>query len=133
MTFLRKIDNFLGIDWQLITVLLFIALIMSISFESLAVDINGEDLSGDMETIGSLFKTADAITFGWVSPFAAGIFVIIASVGLVRSHFMLFATCMLAAMLILLVPKIVGEIKKKGGESVLTSEYVEYVRSADHV
>ena len=89
----------------------------------MGIEINGDDLSSDLETVGSLFKTADTITFGWVSPFASGIFGIIACIGLVRSHFVLFITCLIAAILILLVPKIVGEIKKKGGDSILKSIY----------
>ena len=124
MRFLRKIYNILREDWLLTLSILFCILVFLVGFGALAVEINGDDLSSDLETVGSLFKTADTITFGWISPFAAGIFGIIACIGLVRSHFMLFITCLVAAILILLVPKIVGEIKKKGGDSIFESVYI---------
>ena len=133
MPFLRKVNEFIESEWHLVLVLLFISFVMSVSVDALAVDITGEDLSGDMETVGSIFKTADTIAFGWIAPLAAGIFGIIASIGLVRSQFMIFITCMVAALIILLVPKIVGEIKRKGGESVLSSEYSAEVRVIKNV
>lgn len=85
-----------------------------------AVDIPGSDFSGDLETLGSITKTSDKIAFGWVRPFAAGIFLIIGCVGLVRSHFLLLILGFSAALIILLTPKIVKEISKKGGDSILS-------------
>jgi hypothetical protein len=85
-----------------------------------AVDIPGSDFSGDLETLGSIAQTTDHIAFGWIRPFAAGIFLIIGCVGLVRSHVLLLILGFGAALLILLTPKIVKEIGKKGGESILS-------------
>lgn len=85
-----------------------------------AVDIPGSDFSGDLETLGSIAQTSDKIAFGWIRPFAAGIFLVIGCVGLVRSHFLLLVLGFGAAVIILLTPKIVKEINKKGGESILS-------------
>lgn len=133
MSFLSRINDKLRINWSLISSIFLFIFVCCIGFSALGIEINGDDLSSDLETVGSLFKTADTITFGWVSPFAAGIFGIIACIGLVRSHFMLFITCLVAAILILLVPKIVGEIKKKGGDSIFESLYEHQEMDVDHV
>jgi hypothetical protein len=86
-----------------------------------AVDIPGQDFSRELETLGSIAQTGDTIAFGWVRPFAAGVFLIIGCFGLVRSHFLLLVLGFGAAVIILLTPKIVKEISKKGGSSVLSS------------
>lgn len=86
-----------------------------------AVDIPGQDFSRELETLGSIAQTGDTIAFGWIRPFAAGVFLVIGCVGLVRSHFLLLALGFGAAVIILLTPKIVKEISKKGGSSVLSS------------
>lgn len=104
-------------------IFLLILLVWSVLVFSLkvhAVDIPGSDFSGDLETLGSITKTSDKIAFGWVRPFAAGIFLIIGCVGLVRSHFLLLILGFSAALIILLTPKIVKEISKKGGDSILS-------------
>lgn len=85
-----------------------------------AVDIPGSDFSGELDTLGSITKTTDKITFGWIRPFAAGVFLIIGCVGLVRSHFLLLVLGFGAALIILLTPKIVKEIGVKGGDSILS-------------
>lgn len=95
-------------------------LILAFTIRAHAVDIPGSDFSGDLETLGSITKTSDKIAFGWIRPFAAGIFLIIGCVGLVRSHFLLLVLGFGATLIILLTPKIVKEISKKGGDSILS-------------
>jgi hypothetical protein len=97
-----------------------VMLVLSYVATASAVDIPGSDFSGDLETLGSIAQTTDKIAFGWIRPFAAGIFLIIGCVGLVRSHVLLLILGFGAALLILLTPKIVKEIGKKGGESILS-------------
>ena len=110
---LRRDEKFL-----FITVIILCAIFMGLKAH--AVDIPGSDFSGDLETLGSITKTTDKITFGWIRPFAAGIFLIIGCVGLVRSHFLLLVLGFGAALIILLTPKIVKEISEKGGNSILS-------------
>lgn len=122
MKILRKILKIF--NWDLMTLLLLLAFVLFLSSKASAINISGEDISGDMETVGSLFKTADTMTFGWASPLIAGIFIIIGCVGLIRSNFMVFFLCFTAAILILLVPKIVSELRRKGGDSVINANAV---------
>lgn len=104
--------------------LLFLSIIVLgfilVAFRAHAVDIPGSDFSGELDTLGSITKTTDKITFGWIRPFAAGVFLIIGCVGLVRSHFLLLVLGFGAALIILLTPKIVKEIGVKGGDSILS-------------
>ena len=111
-------------DWFFYIIILLLA-ILFLSTKSWAVDLPGEDFSGDLDTLGSIAQTTDTIAFGWIRPFAAGVFLIIGCVGLVRSHFLLLAMGFGAALLILLTPKIVKEIRKKGGDSVLSMIHVQ--------
>jgi hypothetical protein len=104
---------------------LFFVILILLSFLLLAsgaqaVDIPGQDFSRDLETLGSIAQTGDTIAFGWIRPFCAGVFLIIGCIGLVRSNFMLLATGFGAAVVILLVPKIIKEISKKGGSSIFS-------------
>lgn len=105
---------------KLFFLILVVWLILVMSIKAHAVDIPGSDFSGDLETLGSITKTSDKIAFGWIRPFAAGIFLIIGCVGLIRSHFLLLILGFGAALIILLTPKIVKEISKKGGDSILS-------------
>ena len=105
---------------KILFVILFAWGLMLLAFKAHAVDIPGSDFSGDLETLGSITKTSDKIAFGWIRPFAAGIFLIIGCVGLIRSHFLLLILGFGAALIILLTPKIVKEISKKGGDSILS-------------
>lgn len=95
-----------------------------------AVSIPGSDFSGELETLGSITKTTDKITFGWIRPFAAGVFLIIGCVGLVRSNFLLLVLGFGATLIILLTPKIVKEISKKGGDSILSHMHVPQLERA---
>ena len=122
LSFLRRFKN--ETDWQVVMMAILFIVIFWVSSDASAIDISGEDLSGDLETVGSLFKTADTITFAWLAPFAAGVFGIIGCVGLIRSHFVLFILGFAAVILILLVPKIVSEVRKKGGDSVLGTQII---------
>lgn len=105
-----------------VTVLILAAVLFAMRAH--AVDIPGSDFSGELSTLGSITKTTDKITFGWIRPFAAGIFLIIGCVGLVRSHFLLLVLGFGAALIILLTPKIVKEISEKGGNSILSLNQV---------
>jgi len=131
LSFLEKFKN--NLDLQAILVAILIIITFWISSTALAVNISGEDLSGDLETVGSLFKTADTITFAWLAPFAAGVFGIIGCIGLIRSHFVLFILGFAAVILILLVPKIVNEVRRKGGDSVLGAKVIYEVKESHHV
>lgn len=113
-------------NWDLFTLFILLAITLFLSSKASAINISGQDISGDMETVGSLFKTADTVAFAWASPMLAGIFIIIGCIGLVRSNFMVFFLCFTATILLLLLPRIVGEIRKKGGDSVINSK-VEFV------
>lgn len=104
--------------------------VLAISLKAHAVDIPGSDFSGDLETLGSITKTSDKIAFGWIRPFAAGIFLIIGCVGLIRSHFLLLILGFGAALIILLTPKIVKEISKKGGDSILSQLNVPKIEAS---
>ncbi|MBY0316361.1 MAG: hypothetical protein K2Q26_12615 [Bdellovibrionales bacterium] len=131
MSFLEKFKNDPHLDVILVAILFVIVFWMSSTAS--AMNISGEDLSGDLETVGSLFKTADTITFAWLAPFAAGIFGIIGCIGLIRSHFVLFILGFAAVILILLVPKIVSEVRKKGGDSVLGAQVIFERKECRHV
>lgn len=100
--------------------ILFLLGLLLFTLRAHAVDIPGADFSGELDTLGSITKTTDKITFGWIRPFAAGIFLIIGCVGLVRSNFLLLILGFGATLIILLTPKIVKEIGKKGGDSILS-------------
>lgn len=119
-------------NWDLMTLLMLLVFVLFLSSKASAINISGEDISGDMETVGSLFKTADTVTFGWAVPLIAGIFIIIGAVGLVRSNFMVFFLCFTAAILILLIPKLVTELRRKGGDSVINAKQV-YLQETKHV
>lgn len=110
---LSREDKFFFLILLLLGLLLF-------TLRAHAVDIPGSDFSGELDTLGSITKTTDKITFGWIRPFAAGIFLIIGCVGLVRSNFLLLVLGFGATLIILLTPKIVKEIGKKGGDSILS-------------
>lgn len=107
-------------DERLLFISIIVLGIILVAFRAHAVDIPGSDFSGELDTLGSITKTTDKITFGWIRPFAAGVFLIIGCVGLVRSHFLLLVLGFGAALIILLTPKIVKEIGVKGGDSILT-------------
>lgn len=107
-------------DEKVLFVAIFVLCLMLLTCKAHAVDIPGSDFSGELSTLGSITKTTDKITFGWIRPFAAGIFLIIGCVGLVRSHFLLLVLGFGAALIILLTPKIVKEISEKGGNSILS-------------
>lgn len=107
-------------DERLLFLSIIILGIILITVRAQAVDIPGSDFSGELDTLGSITKTTDKITFGWIRPFAAGVFLIIGCVGLVRSHFLLLVLGFGAALIILLTPKIVKEISVKGGDSILS-------------
>ncbi|MGE3682701.1 MAG: hypothetical protein AB7G93_13330 [Bdellovibrionales bacterium] len=124
------LGRFLKQDGFFLLVLIVLALLAA--SRAHAVDIPGSDFSGDLETLGSIAQTTDTIAFGWIRPFAAGVFLIIGCVGLVRSHFLLLVLGFGAALIILLTPKIVKEIGKKGGSSILSSIESEY-RGPVHV
>lgn len=107
-------------DERLLFISIIVLGVILVAFRAHAVDIPGSDFSGELDTLGSITKTTDKITFGWIRPFAAGVFLIIGCVGLVRSHFLLLVLGFGAALIILLTPKIVKEIGVKGGDSILT-------------
>ena len=107
-------------DEKLLFLVMLLLGFLLLTMKAHAVDIPGSDFSGELDTLGSITKTTDKITFGWIRPFAAGIFLIIGCVGLVRSHFLLLVLGFGAALIILLTPKIVKEIGKKGGDSILS-------------
>ncbi len=111
---------------KIFVLVLLIWCVLAVALRAHAVDIPGSDFSGDLETLGSITKTSDKIAFGWIRPFAAGIFLIIGCVGLVRSHFLLLVLGFSAALIILLTPKIVKEISKKGGDSILSMMATPY-------
>ncbi len=117
---LRRDEKLMYLIFLVLGILLFAA-------KSHAVDIPGSDFSGELDTLGSITKTTDKITFGWIRPFVAGVFLIIGCVGLVRSHFLLLALGFGAALIILLTPKIVKEIGTKGGDSILSNLNVPYM------
>lgn len=110
-------------DRVFFVVLILIAILLSVARVQ-AADIPGQDFSRELETLGSIAQTGDTIAFGWVRPFAAGVFLIIGCVGLVRSHFLLLVLGFGAAVIILLTPKIVKEISKKGGSSIFSKVQV---------
>lgn len=118
--FKREVDK-LRRDEKLMFLAIIVLGFILIAVRAHAVDIPGSDFSGELDTLGSITKTTDKITFGWIRPFAAGIFLIIGCVGLIRSHFLLLVLGFSAALIILLTPKIVKEISVKGGDSVLSS------------
>ncbi len=120
-------------DIQVILVAILFVIVFWMSSTASAMNISGEDLSGDLETVGSLFKTADTITFAWLAPFAAGVFGIIGCIGLIRSHFVMFILGFAAVILILLVPKIVNEVRRKGGDSVLGAQVIYELRELKNV
>jgi hypothetical protein len=107
-------------DERLLFLFIIVLGVILVAFRAHAVDIPGSDFSGELDTLGSITKTTDKITFGWIRPFAAGVFLIIGCVGLVRSHFLLLVLGFGAALIILLTPKIVKEIGVKGGDSILS-------------
>lgn len=107
-------------DERLLFLSIIVLGVILVAFRAHAVDIPGSDFSGELDTLGSITKTTDKITFGWIRPFAAGVFLIIGCVGLVRSHFLLLVLGFGAALIILLTPKIVKEIGVKGGDSILS-------------
>ncbi len=107
-------------DERLLFISIIVLGVILVAFRAHAVDIPGSDFSGELDTLGSITKTTDKITFGWIRPFAAGVFLIIGCVGLVRSHFLLLVLGFGAALIILLTPKIVKEIGVKGGDSILS-------------
>lgn len=108
-------------DERLLFLSIIVLGVILMAFRAHAVDIPGSDFSGELDTLGSITKTTDKITFGWIRPFAAGVFLIIGCVGLVRSHFLLLVLGFGAALIILLTPKIVKEIGVKGGDSILSN------------
>lgn len=131
MSFLEKIKN--RDDWHVTILMILFLIIIWTTTDAQAMNISGEDLSGDLETVGSLFKTADTITFAWLAPFAAGIFGIIGCIGLIRSHFVLFILGFAAVILILLVPKIVSEVRRKGGDSILGAQVIYEIKDRHRV
>lgn len=120
-------------NWDLLTLIALLSIVLFLSSKASAINISGEDISGDMETVGSLFKTADTMTFGWAAPIIAGLFIMIGCVGLIRSNFMVFFLCFTAAILILLVPKIVSEIRRKGGDSVINAKVLRIEQMVPYV
>lgn len=114
-------------DERLLFISIIVLGIILVAFRAHAVDIPGSDFSGELDTLGSITKTTDKITFGWIRPFAAGVFLIIGCVGLVRSHFLLLVLGFGAALIILLTPKIVKEIGVKGGDSILSMQSHSYL------
>lgn len=114
-------------DERLLFLSILVLGIILMAFRAHAVDIPGSDFSGELDTLGSITKTTDKITFGWIRPFAAGVFLIIGCVGLVRSHFLLLVLGFGAALIILLTPKIVKEIGVKGGDSILSMQTPPYL------
>lgn len=131
MSFLEKFKK--DSDLQVILVAILFVIIFWMSSTASAMNISGEDMSNDLETVGSLFKTADTITFAWLAPFAAGIFGIIGCIGLIRSHFVLFILGFAAVILILLVPKIVNEVRRKGGDSILGAQVIYEMKESRRV
>ncbi|OYZ24111.1 MAG: hypothetical protein B7Y39_02615 [Bdellovibrio sp. 28-41-41] len=89
-------------DERLLFISIIVLGVILVAFRAHAVDIPGSDFSGELDTLGSITKTTDKITFGWIRPFAAGVFLIIGCVGLVRSHFLLLVLGFGAALIILL-------------------------------
>jgi hypothetical protein len=110
---------------RIFILVLTLLILLLLSFRAHAVDIPGQDFSGELETLGSIAQTGDTIAFGWIRPLAAGVFLIIGCIGLVRSHFLLLVLGFGAAVIILLTPKIVKEISKKGGSSILSELQME--------
>ena len=124
------LDRFeFNIDWHFLIVLLLIAFTLMTAASAFAVDLSGEDLSGDMEAVQSLFVTADTVLFGWIRPFAAAIFGFIGCVGLIRSNFLMFCLGFAVSAIVLLIPQIVHEFEKSGKKGIFSKVTIE--RSLD--
>ncbi len=74
------------------------------------IPVSGDDISGDLEAIGTVVKTADTIIFGWVTKIIAGAFLISAGLAIKSTRVALASLCFLASMLLIFTPWIVNNV-----------------------
>ena len=101
--------------------LFLIVLLLFISRCALAQSLDGaEDMSGEFTTAASLLKTFDTIIFGWGSPLVGAIFLFWSTWALVQQKVVTFLIALVAAILILIVPKFIKDLRELNDGTIFT-------------
>lgn len=70
----------------------------------------GNDISGELESVGTMLKTADTIIFGYIRVFMAGIFIMATAFYIKGFKLQLAGLCFVACLVLVFAPQLVNNI-----------------------
>jgi hypothetical protein len=85
---------------------------------ALANQLPGNDITPQLETVGTIVRTGETLVFNWFSTFIAAIFIISSAVALKNMKFLAAGLCLVAGMIIVFTPSLINQIKSTENSSI---------------